>query len=469
MGAGEEEKVESFKELGLCEELVEACNRVGWTTPSPIQAEAIPLALQGKDLIALANTGTGKTAAFALPILQSLLQVTPPQSTTAFFACVLSPTRELAVQIRDEFAGLGSGIGLRCALLAGGLDKVQQTIELAKRPHIVVATPGRLLDHLTNTKGFSLRTLKFLILDEADRLLDDDFESTLDQILQVIPRDRKTYLFSATMTRKVQKLQRACLRNPVKVEVASKYSTVDTLKQQFVLCPPKLKECGLLYLLMLKHHATTMVFTRTCDTTQLLALILRNLGLRAIPINGHMSQTQRLAALNKFKASICNILVCTDVASRGLDIPSVDTVINYDFPSNTKDYIHRVGRTARAGQSGLAISLVSQYELAFFSRVQEDMSGLHSSLECLYSLIRKNNALPSDYFRHFSEIEIPTFPADLLEVKLLLERVNEAKRIAQMEIKETRGRKKRATRDEEEGTDKYLGIKNRKKIKKLKR
>ncbi|XP_010656728.1 DEAD-box ATP-dependent RNA helicase 10 isoform X4 [Vitis vinifera] len=329
--AEDNKEVKSFKDLGICEQLVEACENLGWKTPSKIQAEAIPHALEGKDLIGLAQTGSGKTGAFALPILQALLDT--PQ---VLFACVLSPTRELAIQIAEQFEALGSGIGLKCAVLVGGVDHTQQAIALAKRPHIVVGTPGRLMDHLSNTKGFSLRTMKYLVLDEADRLLNDDFEKAIDEILSVIPRERKTYLFSATMTKKVRKLQRACLRNPVKIEVASKYSTVDTLKQQYRFVPAKYKECYLVYILTELSGSTTMVFTRTCDATRLLALLLRNLGLRAIPISGHMSQAKRLGALNKFKAGECNILICTDVASRGLDIPSVDMVINYDIPSNSK-------------------------------------------------------------------------------------------------------------------------------------
>ncbi|KAI7726833.1 hypothetical protein M8C21_006632, partial [Ambrosia artemisiifolia] len=194
---------------------------------------------------------------------------------------------ELVIQIAEQFEALGSSINVKSTVLVGGVDHVQQSIALGKRPHIVVATPGRLVDHLSNTKGFSLHTIKYLVLDKADRLLNEDFEKSLDQILNAIPRERRTYLFSATMTKKVQKLQRACLRNPVKIEAASKYSTVDTLKQRYRLVPAKYK-------------------------------------------------AKRLGALNKFKAGECNILICTDVASRGLDIPSVDMVINYDIPTNSK-------------------------------------------------------------------------------------------------------------------------------------
>nr|KJB81388.1 hypothetical protein B456_013G142600 [Gossypium raimondii] len=317
---------------------------------------------------------------------------------------------------------------------------MQQQIALGKRPHIIVGTPGRLVDHLTNTKGFSLRMLKYLVLDEADRLLNEDFEKALDDILNVIPRDRHTYLFSATMTKKVKKLQRACLRNPVKIEAASKYSTVDTLKQQYRFIPAKYKDCYLVNILTEMSGCTSMVFTRTCDATRLLAFILRNLNIRAIPISGQMTQAKRLGALNKFKSGECNVLVCTDVASRGLDIPSVDMVINYDIPTNSKDYIHRVGRTARAGRSGVAISLVNQYELEWYLQIEK--------------LIGK---------------KLPEYPAQEEEVLQYLESVTEAKRLSQMKLKEIGGTKKRrGGDDDDEDIERYLGVKG-KSSKKVKR
>ena len=273
---------------------------------------------------------------------------------------MLSPTRELAIQIAEQFEALGAGIGVKCAVLVGGIDMMAQAIALAKRPHIVVGTPGRVVDHLSNTKGFSLRGLKHLVLDEADRLLNMDFEQEIDQILKVVPRERRTQLFSATMTSKVAKLQRACLQNPVKVEVAGKYSTVDTLRQQYMFVPAKYKDCYLTFLLTELAGSTMMIFTRTCDNTRKVALMLRNLGFGGVPIHGQMSQPKRLGALNKFKAGDRNILVATDVASRGLDIPSVDVVVNYDVPTNSKDYVHRVGRTARAGRSGRSVTIVTQ-------------------------------------------------------------------------------------------------------------
>lgn len=402
--AGEDDNQDppSFKTLGVCEQLCEACTALGWSHPTRIQVEALPLALEGRDMIGLAQTGSGKTGAFALPIIQDLLEHPQP-----LFACVLSPTRELAIQISEQFEALGSGIGLKCTVVVGGIDMMSQAIALAKRPHIVVGTPGRLVDHLTNTKGFSLRLIKYLVLDEADRLLSMDFEHEINEILKVVPKERRTYLFSATMTNKVAKLQRACLKNPAKVEVSSKYTTVDTLKQQFMFVPAKVKDCALVFLLHELAGSTAMVFTRTCECTRKVALILRNLGLDAISINGQMSQPKRLGALNKFKAGERSILICTDVASRGLDIPLVDVVINYDIPMNSKDYIHRVGRTARAGRSGRAISIVTQYDIELYQRIEQ--------------LIEK---------------KLPAFPAQEDEMMLFSERVAEAQRLATMKMRE---------------------------------
>uniref|UniRef100_I1QCV9 RNA helicase n=1 Tax=Oryza glaberrima TaxID=4538 RepID=I1QCV9_ORYGL len=354
---------------------------MGWKAPTRIQAEAIPFALQGRDVIGVGQTGSGKTAAFALPIIQALLE---HEHRPRFFACVLALTRELAIQIAKQFEALGSAISLQCsvvwwrssrACLPEHLRKGFDSWQLWKEWNSRVGTPGRLLDHLTNTKGFSFNKLKYLVLDEADDLLKVDFQKAVDDILNVIPKERRTFLFSATMTEKVKKLRRACLKNPVKVEVASKYSLVDTLRQDLYVVPAKYKDCYLIHVLNKMPGSMIMVFVRTCESTRLLALMLRNLRFKAISISGQMSQDKRLGALNRFRTRDCNILVCTDVASRGLDIQGVDVVINYDFPLNSKDYIHRVGRTARAGQSGYAVSLVNQFEGEFFKLTEQFLGG----------------------------------------------------------------------------------------------
>ncbi|KAF9400928.1 ribosomal RNA processing protein, partial [Podila epigama] len=392
----------TFKDLGLMQPLVDACKQLNFKAPTEIQRESIPWSLQGRDIIGLAQTGSGKTAAFALPILQALWNNPSP-----FFACVMAPTRELAVQISETFESLGSTIGVRCVVIVGGMDMMAQSIALSKKPHVIVCTPGRLQDHLENTKGFSLRSLKYLVLDEADRLLDMDFGPIIDQILKVIPKERNTFLFSATMTTKVAKLQRASLNNPVKIEVATKYSTVSTLLQYYLFFPLKQKDSYLVYLLNELAGNSTIVFSRTCNDCQRITLLLRNLGFPAIPLHGQLSQEKRLGALNKFKTGNRNILIATDVASRGLDIPSVDIVLNYDLPNNSKDYIHRVGRTARAGRSGKSITFVTQYDVEVYQRIEQAL-----------------------------EKKLEEFPTDKDAVMLLQERVDEAQRYAITELKE---------------------------------
>jgi len=274
------------------------------------------------------------------------------------------------VQIAEQFEALGALIGLRTAVLVGGLDMVSQAIALSKKPHVVVGTPGRMADHLANTKGFNMRRLRFLVFDEADRLLSMDFEKQINLILTQIPKQRNTFLFSATMTTKVQKLQRASLNDAVKIEVNTKYKTVDTLEQSYLFRPAKYKETYLVYLVNMFAGKKMIIFTSTCNQTLKIALSLRFLNFKAVNINGKLSQEQRLNSLNRFKSNDRNILIATDVASRGLDIPNVDIVINFDIPANSKDYIHRVGRTARAGKTGKAVTLVTQYDVEIFQKIE---------------------------------------------------------------------------------------------------
>ncbi|RWS25242.1 putative ATP-dependent RNA helicase DDX47-like protein [Leptotrombidium deliense] len=424
-----DEKV-TFKNLGLSEVLCDACEGMKWIAPSKVQCEAIPVALKGRDIIALAETGSGKTGAFALPILNSLL--TKPQR---IYALVLTPTRELAFQINDQFKALGSSFGLECAVIVGGMDMMAQSVALAKKPHIIIATPGRLVDHLENTKGFTLKTLKYVVLDEADRILNMDFEKEVDKILKVLPRERNTYLFSATMTKKVQKLQRASLKDPVRVEVSSKYQTVESLQQYYLFIPVKYKDVYLVYILNELSGNSFMIFCNTCSNTQRTALLLRNLGFTAIPLHGQMSQAKRLGSLNKFKAKSRSILIATDVASRGLDIPHVDVVINFDIPTHSKDYIHRVGRTARAGRYGKAITFVTQYDVELYQRIE-----------------------------HLIGKKLPLFTTVEQEVMLLNERVSEAQRFAKQDLQETSGKKR-----QQEADDTEESAETRVKTKKLKK
>ena len=244
-----------------------------------------------------------------------------------------------------------------------GLDLTSQAISLSKKPHIVIGTPGRVADHLANTKGFNLNHLKFLCFDDADRLFDLYFEHQINQILSVIPKERTTFLFSATMTSKVQKLQKASLKNPVKIEINTEYNTVNTLIQNYIFFPEKCKETYLAYILNQYIGKTVIIFVaKVLDSMQITFML--------ISINCKMTQSNRIGALNKFKGGERNILVATDVASRGLDIPNVDLVINYDLPQQGKDYIHREGSTARAGKSGRSISFVTQYDVEKIQQIE---------------------------------------------------------------------------------------------------
>ncbi|TIC20474.1 DEAD-domain-containing protein [Wallemia mellicola] len=420
----------SFKDLNLIDDLVKNCERLGYKQPTEIQQQSIPYSLQSRDIIGLAQTGSGKTAAFALPVIQLLYDNPAP-----YFCCVLAPTRELAYQISEQFEALGSNIGLRTATIVGGMDMMTQSIALSKKPHIIVATPGRLHDHLENTKGFSLRNIKFLVMDEADRLLDMDFGPIIDKLLKILPKERTTMLFSATMTTKVAKLQRASLSNPVKVEVSDKYQTVSTLLQHYLFFPFKMKDSYLVYLANEVAGHSMIIFTRTVVDAQRISIILRNLGFPAIPLHGQLSQSSRLGALNKFKAGGRNILVATDVASRGLDIPSVDYVVNYDTPSNSKDYIHRVGRTARAGRSGKAITLVTQYDVELLQRIEKAIN-----------------------------VKMEEFPHDKQAVPLLVERVNEASRIAAVELRESQQKKRKGKHSSRDDMDMDEDVANLPKI-----
>merc|ERR1719147_391748 len=425
-----EQSKKTFEELGLSEELVKACDKVGWKKPSKIQAEAIPVALSGKDVIGLAETGSGKTGSFALPILHALLET--PQR---LFALILTPTRELAFQISEQFEALGATIGVKCCVLVGGMDMVTQSINLGKKPHVIIATPGRLVDHLENTKGFNLKCLKYLVMDEADRILNQDFEVELNKILRCIPTERRSMLFSATMTKKVAKLQRASLKDPVKVEVSGSYQTVDKLLQYYLFIPLKYKEIYLVHILNELAGNSFMIFCSTCSATLRLSLMLRGLGFTAIPLNGQMSQNKRLASLNKFKSKARTVLLVTDVASRGLDIPHVDVVVNYDIPTHSKDYIHRVGRTARAGRSGRAITFVSQYDVELYQRIEQ--------------LLGK---------------KLPEYKAAEEEVMLLGERVAEALRMAKTEMKELddkKGSKGKKRGDNQDTEEEGLGVSDR--------
>mmetsp|Transcript_35531 Transcript_35531/g.78825 ORF Transcript_35531/g.78825 Transcript_35531/m.78825 type:complete len:487 (-) Transcript_35531:822-2282(-) len=364
--------VTTFKSLGVSEWLCGVCKSLGIVRPTTVQQGCIPAILAGKDVIGLAQTGSGKTAAFALPILQSLAK-----DPYGIYALVLTPTRELAIQIAEQFRAFGAGMSLKDAVVIGGVDMQQQSRELARRPHVVIATPGRLKGLLDAdcalAAGFS--RAKYLVLDEADRLLDPTFESDLRTVLATLPEDnRQTLLFSATMTKSLIKLQKAALKDAFVFQAYDGLKTADKLKEQYVFIPSKVKEVYLFHLLnnLAEHKVrSAIIFTSTCKGCELLSVLLGELGLSCAALHSGKPQKQRLAALNQFKSEMVPLLLATDVASRGLDIPSVDLVVNYDLPILARDYVHRVGRTARAGRAGWSVSFVTQYDVQLVHKIEE--------------------------------------------------------------------------------------------------
>ncbi|OON21415.1 DEAD/DEAH box helicase, partial [Opisthorchis viverrini] len=410
---------------GLRAELQQACTQLQWKVPTAIQALSIPPALEGRNLVALAETGSGKTGAYALPIVQKLLD-----NPYHYFALVLAPTRELAAQVQAQFSALGKAVGLRAILLVGGVPITQQADQMRLAPpHVLIATPGRLVDHLKKTKGFDeikFANLHFLVIDEADRMLGSDFDTVLEKILCMLPRTRQTFLFSATMTDKVGKLQRASVRDPVFVSTRkSKFQMVANLRQFVLLVPQAELDSYLVYLLRVAlcpemealgleairlesdvaeseedkpksvMPTSVIVFTRTRAASNRLSLLLRQfIRQPVIALNGDMPQAQRLGALYKFKQTNGAVLVATDVASRGLDIPQVGLVVNYDVPLDAKTYMHRVGRTARAGRMGCALTLLTQYSVVFFLKEIEShlISALGNQSQKVPSLIETGSA-----------------------------------------------------------------------------
>lgn len=357
----------TFAKVGLCPELCAVCEECGWKHPTRIQAATIPVVAEGRDLIGIAQTGSGKTGAYVLPLVHWLLT----QKKVPFLSIlVMVPTRELAQQVTAQFLMLGRSVGLKVATLVGGVDMVEQACELSKRPHVIVGTPGRVKDHLSNTKGFKLVKLHALVLDEADKMLDMDYEKEIDAILEHLPHERRTMLFSATLSTKIDRLQKASLRDPVFLEVNRKNTTVETLKQYYIFAPFSQMLSYLHTYLTKETGSHILVFCRSAALVHKITLTLRLLGQRALPLMGRMEQNNRNIALTKFREGKVRILVCTDVAQRGLDIPNVDVVVNYALPDHVEDYIHRVGRTARAGAQGKAVNLISQYDIVLLQKIE---------------------------------------------------------------------------------------------------
>ena len=351
-----------FSSLSLDPQLLRAVEEQGYTEPTPIQAQAIPHVLSGRDLMAMAQTGTGKTAAFTLPLLQRLL---PQASTSAsparhpVRALILAPTRELAIQVGESVEVYSRHVPLRSAVVFGGVDIKTQKSALMKGVEILVATPGRLLDHV-ESRNLMLNQVQMLILDEADRMLDMGFMPDLKRILALLPRQRQTLLFSATFSDDIKRLAHDFLMHPVTVETARRNTAAETVKQSVLLVEHDKKFKVLAELIHSRDMKQVLVFTRTKLTTARLARMLERNGIAADAIHGDKSQVERLKALEAFKSGKIAVLVATDVAARGLDIDQLPLVVNYELPPHAEDYVHRIGRTGRAGASGEALSLVDK-------------------------------------------------------------------------------------------------------------
>ena len=351
----------SFSNLSLAEPLARAVAEMGYESMTPIQEQAIPVVLTGQDVMGAAQTGTGKTAAFSLPLLQRLLKHESSSTSPARHpvrALVLLPTRELADQVAQQIALYAKYTKLRSTVVFGGMDMKPQTIELKKGVEVLVATPGRLLDHI-EAKNAVLNQVEFVVLDEADRMLDIGFLPDLQRILSYLPKQRTTLLFSATFSPEIKRLAGSYLQNPITIEVARPNETASTVEQRFYSANDDDKRRAIHQVLRTRGIKQAFIFVNSKLGCARLARSLEREGLKTTALHGDKSQDERLKALDAFKQGEVDLLVCTDVAARGLDIKDVPAVFNFDVPFNAEDYVHRIGRTGRAGASGLAVTLVS--------------------------------------------------------------------------------------------------------------
>jgi ATP-dependent RNA helicase RhlE len=353
--------LENFNGFGLAEPLVAAISKMGYKSPTPIQAQAIPALMQGRDLVGIAQTGTGKTAAFALPILNKILADPKPAPRLGARALVLSPTRELASQIAQSFRDLSAGLNLKIAVIFGGVPPGAQIRALATGLDVLVATPGRLLDHL-DARVANLGAVEFLVLDEVDQMLDLGFIKPIRRIVRDIPKKRQNLFFSATMPSDIRALAGELLRDPVEVAVTPVAKTADRVDQRVILVDAAKKRDMLVELFKDPELSRTIVFTRTKRGADRVAKTLEEAGIVAAAIHGNKSQGQRERALEAFRGGKARALVATDIAARGIDIAGVSHVVNFELPDVAEAYVHRIGRTARAGKAGEAISLCDHEE-----------------------------------------------------------------------------------------------------------
>jgi ATP-dependent RNA helicase RhlE len=340
----------TFSGLGLAPKLLHILARLQFETPTPIQHKAIPVAAEGKDIIGIAQTGTGKTLAFVLPLLQQIAK-------TKKKGLIILPTRELAGQVDETLHTIGHSLGLRRALLIGGASMHTQIRDIRRHPHVYIGTPGRINDHLQG-KTLQLQNIGVLVLDEADRMLDMGFEPQITQILRYVPKQRQTMLFSATMPAEIVKIAAQHMKMPVRVEVARAGSVADKVDQELFVVTKDQKN-RLLQKLLAEYTGTILIFSRTKYGAKKICKVVRGMGHAAAEIHSNLSLSQRKKSLQGFKSGAYRVLVATDIAARGIDVTDIELVINYDLPDNPDDYVHRVGRTGRAGKVGMAISFIT--------------------------------------------------------------------------------------------------------------
>ena len=359
----------SFKSLGLSEPLLKAVTKKGYETPSPIQIKAIPPILEGKDILASAQTGTGKTAGYTLPLLHNLSQQ-PSQRHRPIRALILTPTRELAAQVYANVKEYSEFLDIRSAVIFGGVNQKPQVATIRRGIDVLVATPGRLID-LENQGLLSLKRVDIFVLDEADRMLDMGFLRDIERVMKLIPKKRQNLMFSATFSKDIKKLAYSILHNPVQVEATPENTAVEVIEQK-VYRVAKTKKTGLIIKLISEGDwQQVLVFTRTKHGANRLTKKMVSSGITAAAIHGNKSQGARTKALAGFKSGKIRVLVATDIAARGLDIPLLPHVINFELPNISEDYVHRIGRTGRAGASGEALSLVSADETSYLKGIEK--------------------------------------------------------------------------------------------------
>ncbi len=358
----QEEHKKDFNGLGILPAMLERMNELGFVEPTPIQFKAIPIATSGEDVVGIAQTGSGKTLAFSVPMIQHV-------SAEKKLGLILLPTRELAVQVQETLVKVAGPFGLRTALVIGGTNAGPQRKQLRNNPHIVVATPGRLIDHVEQ-KNISLSNVGMLVLDEADRMLDMGFAPQLKKILSFIPKERQTMLFSATMPDRITELAQQYMRSPLRIEVARPGTTADTIDQE-VFIVHKQDKLKLLGRLLNEYKGTVLVFSRTKHGAKKIAAKIRAMGHTADELHSNRSQNQRQNALKGFTSGRYRIMVATDIAARGIDVEHIELVINFDLPMQIEDYTHRIGRTGRAGRAGKAISFASPEQKGDIAQIQK--------------------------------------------------------------------------------------------------